>query len=58
MKVRIPGIISSSGKYCVHGYEGSDDEPDWEFLEDTAQSDGDPEIDLSPGLDYGRPTDS
>lgn len=38
MKVRIPAIISASGKWCVYGFPGAEIEPDWSMLEETADN--------------------
>lgn len=38
MKVRIPGVIAANGKWCVYGYPAAETDPDWPFLEETADN--------------------
>lgn len=39
MRVRIPGVISANGKWCVYGYPGTQENPDWSMIEETADND-------------------
>lgn len=36
MKVRIPAVISASGKWCAYGYPSAEADPDWAMIEEIA----------------------
>ena len=38
MKVRIPAVISASGKWCVYGYPSAQTDPDWSMIEEVADN--------------------
>lgn len=38
MIVKIPFVISSSGKWCAYGYPGAQLDPDWPMVEEVADN--------------------
>jgi hypothetical protein len=38
MKVRIPFVISASGKWAAYGYPNAQQEPDWAMVEEVADN--------------------
>ena len=38
MKVRIPAVISASGKWCAYGYPSAETEPDWAMILEIADN--------------------
>lgn len=41
LKVRIPAVISPDGRWCAQGFQ-TDGEPDWGFMMECADGEGDP----------------
>lgn len=38
LRVRIPYVISATGKWCAYGYPGAQENPDWAMVEDVADN--------------------
>jgi hypothetical protein len=38
LKVRIPAVVSSDGKWCAYGYPGAMKDPDWSMVEEVADN--------------------
>ena len=38
MKVRIPAVVSASGKWAAYGYPSAQTEPDWSMIEEVADN--------------------
>lgn len=42
--VKIPAVISMTGKWCAYGYPGAEKDPDWAMVEEVADN-GEPTYD-------------
>lgn len=38
MKVRIPAVIASNGKWAAYGYPAAQENPDWPMVEEVADN--------------------